>query len=93
MKKLWDTIDRWGPGAISLLTLAAMIALAWIYSSRLSYQQGRIEGLENALGRQNQQETSLHQEIQTWQAYIIVLQKRLIESGIEVPDSPKGGER
>lgn len=88
MSRLLKSIDRWGPGALSILTIAMMIALAWIYSSNLNYQLGRIEGLENELDRRNQREISLRQEIQTWQAYTIVLQKRLIESGIRVPDSP-----
>lgn len=74
MKKLWDTVDRWGPGAIAILTLAAMIALSWIYSSRLSYQQGQIDALEN-------ERTKNWQMIETYRLEVQALRVEMARAG------------
>lgn len=95
MKRLKATIDRWGPAFVAVLTFVAMAGLAWIYDSRLAYQAGlivglqrEIDGLERQFTRKDQVSADLREEMRLWQAYVISLQKKLLESGIPVPESP-----
>lgn len=78
MKRLWSSVLLWGPGVISLVTLLAVV---W-YGRFL---EGRLVGLDDRVAEQ----MMLRQEIQTWQAYVVSLQRRMIETGIAVPDSPR----
>lgn len=78
---IWSTVDRWGPGLISLFAMLGLIFYGWVTDQRIA----RLEGMVIA---RLEMEASLRMELQTWQAYVVVLQKRLIENGIDVPDSP-----
>ena len=82
MKSIWGTIDRWGPGIISLSSILALIFYAWMTDQRIA----RLEGMVQVEIELHQ---SLRSELQTWQAYVFVLQKRMIEHQIKVPDPPK----
>lgn len=83
MKKVWETMDRWGPGAIAVITLIAVI---W-YGRFL---EGRQVEIDRQLSDRSELELSLRMEIQTWQAHVVTLKQRMIEAGIKnVPDSPK----
>lgn len=82
MKSYWNSIERWGPCIISLISLFAVIGIGWVDSSRIS----RLEG---ALDERNGMEIALRAEIQTWQAYVVNLQTLMIKHGIQdIPNSP-----
>ena len=82
MKRIWSSVDRWGPGVVALVAL--LIAL-W-YGRFL---EGAILGLCEQASARIQIEGMLRIEIQTWQAYTVSLQKLMIEHGIKVPDVPQ----
>lgn len=81
--KIWQSVDRWGPLAGALLSFIVLIYYAWMNDQRIA----RLEGMVQA---RLQMESDLRVEIQTWQAYVFGLQKRMIEEGVEnVPDLPE----
>jgi hypothetical protein len=41
MKKVWDTVDRWGPGALAVITFILVIGLGWQYDQRIARVEGR----------------------------------------------------
>lgn len=82
MRRFLYSIDRWGPGAVSVLTLFFLAVFGWWYSSKVA----RIEGEVSA---RNQVEISMRMEIQTLQAYVVSLKETMIRSGIkDVPPMP-----
>lgn len=81
--RFWQSVDRWGPLAVSVLSILALIYYAWMTDQRMA----RLEGMVEA---RLQMESDLRTEMQTWQAYVFGLQKRMIETGVEnVPDLPE----
>lgn len=87
--RAWSTIDRWGPGAIALLTLIAVVALGWQYSERIARTEGRYEAIQDQLKSRIELEGSLRQEIQVFQAHCVKLQQLMIQHGIDTPDMPQ----
>lgn len=79
--KIWNSIDRWGPGVISLLSIFALIYYGWITDQRIA----RLEGMVQA---RLQMESDLRSDLQMSQAHCISLQKAMIEFGIKVPEFP-----
>lgn len=80
------SIHIWGPGAVALGALLALIFYAWMTDQRIA----RLEGMVEA---EIQMHISLRMEIQTWQAYINRVEKYLIESGFEDVPKPPTPER
>jgi hypothetical protein len=72
----------WVSVIISHLTLAGLIFIAISYSRESGYQNRALEDLTT---KTNEMKT----DTQLWQAYVISLQKKMLESGLEVPDAPK----
>lgn len=89
MRRFLSTIDRWGPALISVLALFVVCGIGWTYAGRIASVEGQTYSLQQELNRRVQLEIALRAEVQTWQAYVVVLQKRIIEQGLSVPDSPK----
>lgn len=90
MKRIWATIDRWGPGVITVLTLFFVIYFGWTYSERLSRSEGKVEALQHQLDARNAIEVGFRTEVQTWQAYVINLRSKMFEYGIhDVPPPPQ----
>lgn len=87
--RAWSTIDRWGPGAVSLLTFVVVIALGWQYGERISRNEGRYEAVQQQLRSRIELEGSLRQEIQVFQAHCVKLQQLMIQHGINTPDMPE----
>lgn len=71
----------WVSVIVSHLTLAGLIWHSISYSRESGYQNRALEDLTI-----NTDE--LKDDIQLWQAYVISLQKTLLENGIPVPDAP-----
>lgn len=55
MKRVWGTIDRWGPGVLAIITFFVVIVVSWQYDRRLSAVQARheaqIEDLQKQINR------------------------------------------
>lgn len=79
--KIWNSIDRWGPGVISLLSIFALIYYGWITDQRIA----RLEGMVQA---RLQMESDLRSDFQLWQSYCASLEKSMIEFGVKVPKFP-----
>lgn len=88
-------VIRWmlglGIAAFSISITTSIMVLLFIigYNQELSSRDQRISKLEGMVQSRLQMESSLRMEIQTWQAYVSGLQKRMIEYGISVPDLPR----
>lgn len=67
---------------ICLVTFMALILYAWKNDQRVSYNEGMIDS-------RLRMELALRTEIQTLQAYVVSLQKTMIERGIRTPTPPK----
>lgn len=72
----------WVSVIVSHLAFGGLIWQAISHAGEAGYQNRAIEDLTRQTGE-------LRSEMQLWQAYVISLQKKLIESGIEVPEAPK----
>lgn len=75
--RIWKSVDRWGPGFVSVITLVALIALSWIYSSRLSYQQGEIDTLKDEREKN-------WQAIETYRLEVQALRVEIARAGVTV---------
>lgn len=62
--RAWATIDRWGPGAVSVLTLVVVIALGWQYGERIS----RVEGRQSVITECVNTQAKINQKIENIQA-------------------------
>lgn len=83
MKRAWSKVDRWGPGAISIV---ALLVTLW-YGLQA---EARSEEIRNLINSRNQMEIALRTEIQTWQAHVVSLKETMIKAGIQnVPPSPR----
>jgi len=87
--KVWITVDRWGPMVVAVLTLFVVVFFGWHNSERVGRLEGLYRGLERDTESRDRREIALQSQIQTWQAYVNSLQKKLTEAGIKVPDPPK----
>lgn len=90
-----SAIERWGPLAISLMCLLALIATTWSSGERAARSEGRAEGLQQQINQRNQIEVALRAEVETWKAYVVVLRGEMIKAGVQAvppPPQPSGGE-
>lgn len=78
---LWKLIDKWGPGAIALITLLGVVAYGWINGERVSRLEGAVES-------RAQMEIALRMEIQTLQAHVVKLREEIQKAGIKLPLAP-----
>ena len=76
----------WVSVAVSHLTLAGLIWLSIAISRESGYQNRALEDL-------TRETSNLTEDIKVWQAYVISLQKKLMENGIQVPEAPQPTER
>lgn len=77
--RVWKSVDRWGPGFVALTSFLALIFYAWMNDQRMA----KLEGMVQA---RLQMESSLRMEIQTFQAYIVKLERTVTEHGIKLPE-------
>lgn len=89
MRRFISTIDRWGPALVSVLALFVVCGISWAYAERIARVEGKLDAQQQELNRRVQLEIALRTEIQTWQAYVVVLQRTMVENGItNVPKPP-----
>lgn len=75
---------------MAVLSLLALIYYAWMNDQRVARLEGMVAARLQVEMERSRTEASLRIEIQTWQAYVFGLQKRMIEAGVEnVPDLPE----
>lgn len=89
MKAPWNTIDRWGPGMLSVLTILMLAALGWQYSGRLARTEGEMGIIRDDANTQQIEMIALRNEIETLQAYIVVLRVEMVRGGLNAPDFPR----
>lgn len=71
----------WVSVVVSHLAFGGIILLTISHSRESGYQNRALEDLTRT-------STELRSEMQLWQAYVISLQKKLMENGIQVPEAP-----
>jgi hypothetical protein len=79
---IWGSVDKWGPGAVAIVTFIALIYYAWMSDQRIA----RLEGMVEA---RLKMEASLRMEIQTTQAYVNSLRVTMTAHGIVAPEMPE----
>lgn len=82
------TIDRWGPGLISVLGILALIAITWTRDKEIARLKGLVEGRLQMEQSLRNEILAFRGEIQLWQSHVIVLRTEMIKQGLEVPDPP-----
>lgn len=73
---------------VSIVTLIYLILFSWKYDSRLAYNAGRIDGINEEISRRTQLEAYNKSELQMWQAYTVRLHTLMVEHGMKVPQPP-----
>lgn len=82
-RRLYDTVQVWGPGAIALVSLLASIS----YGLGQERKIGRLEGRVYAVEREHAESIySFHQKMETVQAYVNSLEKTILKSGINTKE-------
>lgn len=71
----------WVSVIVSHLAFGGIILLTISHSRESGYQNRALEDLTRT-------STDLREEMRLWQAYVISLQKKLLENGIQVPEAP-----
>jgi hypothetical protein len=89
MSKLWTTIDRWGPGAVAVAALVAVIVYGWRQDAQIGWLAGQVAALHGELDRRAKEDGQIRTDIQTSQAYVASLEKAIIKAGINLPAAPK----
>lgn len=87
-KRIWGSIDRWGPGVIAVVTLLAVAALAWTYSSRLARSEGAASALQHQVDEHAHAMLGYRIEVQTLQAYVAALRGDMIRAGMNPSPLP-----
>lgn len=82
MHRVLQSIDRWGPALVSVMTLFFLAVFGWSMSVKVSKIEGQLADKE-------QTELALRTEIQTLQAYVVSLKEAMIRAEIETPPTPK----
>jgi len=47
--RLWNTIDRWGPGAIAIVTLLAVLIMGHQYSVQIAATRAKVDSIEKEI--------------------------------------------
>lgn len=82
-KLLLHTVDRWGPGVIAVVTLFLVIGVGWKNSERTARLEGMVASQDKTISRMD---VTLREDIRMYQTYVLVLQRKMIEYGMQVPD-------
>jgi uncharacterized coiled-coil protein SlyX len=77
------TVDRWAPCLIAVVTLFLVIGIGWINSERVAKLEGMIAVQDKTISRLD---VSLREDVRMYQTYVLVLQRKMIEYGMQVPD-------
>lgn len=87
--RVWDTIDRWGPAAVSIVTLLAVIAIGWMYSERTSHLEGEVSSLQHQVDVYGKIGVSRDEDIDTLRNWIIAVYERGSAHGWDMPPLPE----
>ena len=87
------TIDRWGPGLISVLGILALIAITWTRDKETAHLRGMIEARLQMEQSLRNDILSFRSEIQLWQSHVIVLRTEMVKHGLAVPNPPTQEEK
>lgn len=85
---LWKLIDKWGPGAIALITLLGVVAYGWINGERVSRLEGRIDYLNNQLASQHADAIESQEKMNQIKSWMIAVYERGQAKGWELPSIP-----
>jgi len=99
-RRIWASVDRWGPGLVAVLTLFAVVGMGWMYTSRLARAEGAAAALQHQVDEHVVAMAAYRLEVQTWQLYVVALRGDMIKAGmnpaplptIAVP-APPGGRK
>lgn len=86
--RAWATIDRWGPGAVALLSVLIVIGMGWIYGERIARLEGQIKGLENQIETHAQAESQARTDMNSIHNWAVAVYERGSAAGWELPDVP-----
>lgn len=94
MRRVLTHVDRWGPGVLSIITLCAVVVLAWNYDRQLDairlskdLEIGRLDREIDQIRADNRErEERLREEIQMQQAITIALRADMLRAGVTITD-------
>lgn len=72
---LWGTVDRWGPGALSILTLLIVALILWLYSVKLA-------AIETELRQAKEKNSELAQKLYVKELKDQQLRESLLKKGL-----------
>lgn len=87
--RLWDTVDRWGPAAVSIVTLLAVIAIGWMYSERTAHLEGEVSSLQHQVDVYGKIGIARDDDIDTLRNWIIAVYERGSAHGWDMPELPE----
>lgn len=87
--KLWDTVDRWGPAVVSIITLLAVIAIGWMYSERTAHVEGQLESLHRQMDSYIRLDAARMDETAALRSWAIAVYERGSAHGWDMPKLPE----
>lgn len=85
MRRLLYTVDRWGPAAISVLSLFLLAIVGWYYSERIANLEGKVTILQE----QSQDRLELIREMNSYRAWMVAVYERVDRVGVKLPSPPE----
>lgn len=88
MKKIIQSVDRWGPAVVSVITLFLFAATSWWYSERIARLEGHIQSLQSQVNIHMQSEQSLRIELSGIKNWMIAVYERGSANNWNLPIIP-----
>lgn len=99
-RRLIASVDRWGPGALSIVTLVGVAVILWVnetaYSNRLGQAEGELRAVRSQLqararieAQYLQQLNELRKEVNGTYNWMVAVYERGSARGWDMPPLPK----
>lgn len=89
MKKSLETIDRWGPGVVALISILALVAYGWTTDQRIAKLEGMVQVRIQAESNMRAESESLKQELAAIKNWVIAVYERADAKNWDLPNLPE----
>jgi len=88
VRRLLYSIDRWGPAALSILTLFLAASLLWVYSVRIARLEGQVEALQHQADTYGARADAFKAEAAALRAWALAVYERGSAASWKLPEVP-----
>lgn len=85
MRRAIETVDRWGPAALSVVTLFLLAGSLWLYTEKVARLEGQVIALQNQINTRE----DIQKQIADTHKWMIAVYERGFAAGVKMPEVPK----